>query len=122
MLKGCWLSAGDSLPIHGHGLSVRSYVYVEDAADAFMTVLHKGVTGETYNIATRVERTVMSVAHDIASRVKNADMTKGPATSPVLEHVADRAFNDRQACYLSFRQIHAVCHEGDLVEFTESHM
>ena len=83
------------MPIHGDGLSVRSYVYVEDAADAFMTILHKGITGETYNIATRVERTVMSVARDIASRVKNGDITKGPPTSPVLEHVADRAFNDR---------------------------
>ncbi|KAK9818448.1 hypothetical protein WJX74_002427 [Apatococcus lobatus] len=98
---------GNTLPIHGDGLSVRSYVYVEDAADAFMTVLHKGVTGETYNIATQVERTVMSVAHDIANRVKNCDITQGPATSPVLEHVADRAFNDRQDC--SFMLRYFIC-------------
>lgn len=95
------MPAGDSLTIHGDGLSTRSYVYVDDAADAFLTVLHKGVTGETYNIATRAERTVMSVAHDIAKRVKNCDMTKGPATSPRLEHVVDRAFNDRFGLSLS---------------------
>ena len=41
---------GLELPIHGDGLAVRSYLYVEDVADAYITVLLKGATGETYNI------------------------------------------------------------------------
>jgi dTDP-D-glucose 4,6-dehydratase len=36
---------GKDLPIHGDGSSVRSYLYVEDVAEAFDCVLHKGVTG-----------------------------------------------------------------------------
>lgn len=36
---------GADLPIHGDGTSVRSYLYVEDVAEAFDCVLHKGVTG-----------------------------------------------------------------------------
>lgn len=37
---------GSDLPIHGDGGSVRSYLYVEDVAEAFDCVLHKGTTGE----------------------------------------------------------------------------
>lgn len=33
---------GLELPIHGDGLAVRSYLYVEDVADAYITVLLKG--------------------------------------------------------------------------------
>ena len=54
-------SRGSDLPIHGDGDSVRSYLYVEDVARAFDAVLHKGVTGEVYNIGTDKERTVMDV-------------------------------------------------------------
>jgi len=35
-------SRGLELPIHGDGLAVRSYLYVEDVADAYITVLLKG--------------------------------------------------------------------------------
>ena len=34
--------AGRELPLHGDGMSVRSYLYVEDVAEAFDTVLHHG--------------------------------------------------------------------------------
>jgi hypothetical protein len=38
-----------------------SYLYVEDVAEAFDCVLHKGTTGEVYNIGTEKERTVLEV-------------------------------------------------------------
>lgn len=38
-------SRGETLPVHGAGDSVRSYLYVEDVAEAFLCVLHQGVTG-----------------------------------------------------------------------------
>jgi hypothetical protein len=44
-------SRGKSLPIHGDGSSVRSYLYVEDVAEAFDCVLHKGVTGACWRHA-----------------------------------------------------------------------
>jgi dTDP-D-glucose 4,6-dehydratase len=37
---------GKDLPVHGDGLSVRSYLYVEDVAEAFDVVLHRGVLGK----------------------------------------------------------------------------
>lgn len=79
---------GADLPVHGDGMAVRSYLYVEDVAEAFDCVLHKGTTGEVYNIGTEKERTVLEVAHDIA---KAFDL---PDTQ--VKHVKDRAFNDRR--------------------------
>jgi UDP-glucose 4,6-dehydratase len=81
-------SRGKDLPVHGDGGATRSYLYVEDVAEAFDVVLHKGTTGEIYNIGTQKERTVMDVAHDIA---KFFDMP-----GDKIKHVRDRAFNDRR--------------------------
>ena len=55
-------SRGAPLPVHGDGGATRSYLYVEDVAEAFETVLLKGKVGETYNIGTQKERTVLDVA------------------------------------------------------------
>lgn len=90
---------GQELPIHGDGLSVRSYLYVEDVADAYITVLHKGQVGETYNIGTQVERTVLSVAQDIA---KIFDLPKAN-----INHVKDRAFNDRRY-FICDKKLHSL--------------
>ncbi|KAK9833625.1 hypothetical protein WJX74_000982 [Apatococcus lobatus] len=81
-------SRGEPLPVHGDGIATRSYLYVEDVASAFDCVLHKGITGEVYNIGTQKERTVMDVARDIA-KLFNMPEDK-------IQHVRDRAFNDRR--------------------------
>jgi UDP-glucose 4,6-dehydratase len=80
---------GLELPIHGDGLAVRSYLYVEDVADAYITVLLKGRVGETYNIGTQKERSVVDVARDICKLFK-----LDPDTT--IKHVKDRVFNDRR--------------------------
>mmetsp|Transcript_23078 Transcript_23078/g.71951 ORF Transcript_23078/g.71951 Transcript_23078/m.71951 type:complete len:324 (-) Transcript_23078:355-1326(-) len=82
-------SRGETLPIHGDGEMTRSYLFVEDVAEAFDTVLHKGVVGETYNIGTQKERSVRSVAADICKYF-------GLDASKFLTGVTDRAFNDRR--------------------------
>ena len=43
-------SRGQSLTLHGEGATTRSFLYVEDAAEAFDTVLRRGRTGEAYNL------------------------------------------------------------------------
>lgn len=42
--------AGRDIPVYGQGLNVRDWLYVEDHADALLTVLSKGQTGRVYNI------------------------------------------------------------------------
>jgi UDP-glucose 4,6-dehydratase len=80
---------GLDLPIHGDGLAVRSYLYVDDVAEAFMLVLARGAVGETYNIGTLRERSVLDVARDVCA-VFGAD------AGVAVRHVRDRAFNDRR--------------------------
>lgn len=85
--------------VHGDGLAVRSYLYVEDVAAAFDIVLHKGETGEVYNIGTTKERTVLEVAHGIAKAFNLPEWK--------VVHVKDRAFNDR--CGLVQSALHLRC-------------
>ncbi|MDF3352167.1 dTDP-glucose 4,6-dehydratase [Sulfitobacter sp. KE34] len=42
--------AGKPLPIYGTGANVRDWLFVEDHADALLTVLTKGEIGRSYNI------------------------------------------------------------------------
>jgi hypothetical protein len=43
-------------------ISACSYLFVEDVAEAFDMVLHKGDIGEVYNIGTEKERSVLDVS------------------------------------------------------------
>lgn len=101
-------SLGRALPIHGDGKHRRSYLYVDDVARAFATILFMGATGEVYNIGTACERTVLSVANDIRRAVaraktrKSMDATQNnnndedQTTTATTHFVRDRAFNDRR--------------------------
>ena len=42
--------AGKPIPIYGAGENIRDWLYVEDHADALLTVLTKGALGRSYNI------------------------------------------------------------------------
>ncbi|SFO37333.1 dTDP-glucose 4,6-dehydratase [Roseovarius lutimaris] len=48
--------AGKPLPIYGDGSNVRDWLYVEDHADALLTVLNRGQVGRSYNIGGENER------------------------------------------------------------------
>lgn len=53
------------LPIYGDGQQVRDWLYVEDHARALLTVLERGVVGETYNIGGHNERSNLDVVRSI---------------------------------------------------------
>lgn len=55
--------AGKPLPVYGKGENVRDWLYVEDHADALLTVLQNGPVGSTFNIGGENE-------------VKNIDIVK----------------------------------------------
>ncbi|KAK3042442.1 hypothetical protein RJ639_000166 [Escallonia herrerae] len=81
--------SGNPLPIHGDGSNVRSYLYVEDVAEAFEIILHKGELGHVYNIGTDKERRVIDVARDICNLFSlDADAT--------IKFVENRPFNDQR--------------------------
>jgi dTDP-D-glucose 4,6-dehydratase len=48
--------------LHGTGRNTRNFLYVEDVARAFDTVLHKGLIGNIYNIGGTNEFSNLEVA------------------------------------------------------------
>ena len=42
--------AGEPIPVYGNGENIRDWLYVEDHADALLTVLQRGALGRSYNI------------------------------------------------------------------------
>ena len=60
--------AGKDIPVYGKGENVRDWLYVEDHADALLTVLSKGALGRSYNIggeneAKNIDLVQMICAH-----------------------------------------------------------
>jgi UDP-glucose 4,6-dehydratase len=78
---------GERLPVHGEGKAVRSYLYIDDVVEAFDIILHMGKEGETYNIGTKKERSVMDVAEEICN-------VFGLNKEETIQFVEDRPFND----------------------------
>ena len=42
---------GEDIELHTDGTSARQYIHINDAVDAIICVLHKGKSGEVYNVA-----------------------------------------------------------------------
>jgi len=80
------------LPLHGGGNAKRSFLYVQDAAEAFDALLRRGVLGEAYNIGAPSDSTksVKEVALDLLPffGIEASD------ASQHLENVEDRLKND----------------------------
>ena len=56
---------GIALPVYGTGANVRDWLYVEDHADALVTVATSGRVGEIYCIGGQSERTNLDVVKAI---------------------------------------------------------
>ena len=85
--------AGKPLPIYGKGANVRDWLYVEDHADALLTVLTKGELGRSYNIGGENERTNLELVHTLCSILDDLR----PAAKPyadLITYVTDRPGHD----------------------------
>ena len=77
---------GEKLPVYGSGENVRDWLYVRDNCAAIDMVLHKGKSGEIYNIGGSHELTNMAITRMILSYLKKPES--------MIEHVADRPGHD----------------------------
>lgn len=59
--------AGKELPIYGDGKQVRDWLYVQDHAEALLTVIEKAEIGTTYNISGHNEKQNIEVVKTICS-------------------------------------------------------
>jgi len=85
--------AGKEIPIYGKGENIRDWLYVEDHADALLTVLQKGVLGRTYNIGGENEASNLDLVHMICALLDELR----PADAPYKElitFVTDRPGHD----------------------------
>ncbi|CAM9411920.1 unnamed protein product [Phaeothamnion confervicola] len=81
----CQILTGRTITIHGDGSHQRNYLFVDDVAAAFDTILHCGEIGHIYNIGGSTERTNLEIAQAVAA---------GTNKRCVVEFVDDRPFND----------------------------
>jgi dTDP-glucose 4,6-dehydratase len=76
------------LPVYGDGLNVRDWLYVEDHCCAIDLVLHKGRSGEVYNVGGRNERNNMQVVRTILEELGKPES--------LISYVKDRLGHDRR--------------------------
>ena len=76
------------LPLYGDGLQMRDYQYVEDHCEGIDVVLHRGETGEIYNLGTGVGTRNIDMARMIL------DLLGKPYS--LIRHVTDRPGHDRR--------------------------
>ena len=86
------LREGKELPIYGKGANVRDWLFVEDHVRAIYTVLHKGRTGEIYNVGGSNELDNLSLVRSIIDVY--AEFTGTEPRHDLLRFVADRPGHD----------------------------
>ena len=86
MINNC--ENNKKLPVYGDGMQVRDWLHVKDHCIAIDTVLHKGKTGEVYNIGGNNEKANIEI-------VKLIIKTLGKSED-LIEYVQDRPGHDRR--------------------------
>lgn len=76
------------ITIHGDGMQRRSFMDVQDTADALICLLRFGQVGHIYNIGTEREYTVLELAKLILHRLGK--------DQSLIVHCVDRAIQDRR--------------------------
>jgi dTDP-glucose 4,6-dehydratase len=76
--------AGLPIPVYGTGENVRDWLYVEDHADALLTVLANGTIGRTYNIGGENERRNIDLVRTICAILDE----KRPKTTPYADQIS----------------------------------
>lgn len=76
------------LPVYGDGMQIRDWLYVEDHVTGIDTVLHKGVSGEAYNIAGEDLRHNIDVIRQLLKLLGKPES--------LIKHVPDREGHDRR--------------------------
>ena len=75
--------------VYGDGRALRKYLYVEDAAEGYLTVLEKGEIGSVYEMDSDTEFSALEMAHKIIHQIKPNDQPNDH-----INFVEDRHFHD----------------------------
>lgn len=86
--------AGKDLPIYGDGSNIRDWLYVEDHADALLTVVQKGDVGRSYNIGGENERTNLQLVQTLCAILDEKRPKAEGSYSDQITFVTDRPGHD----------------------------
>ena len=86
---------GRPIPVYGDGGNIRDWLYVEDHADALLTVVQKGAVGRSYNIGGEAEATNIDLVRRICA-ILDARRPGGAPHADLITFVTDRPGHDRR--------------------------
>jgi len=85
--------AGKPIPVYGAGENIRDWLYVEDHADALLTVVTAGHIGRSYNIGGATEARNIDIVHKICAILDAKRPTDRPYAD-LITFVTDRPGHD----------------------------
>ena len=88
--------AGKALPVYGKGENVRDWLYVEDHADALLTVLAHGQLGRSYNVGGENEVRNIDLIRMICAILDRKCPRESGAYTDLITFVADRPGHDQR--------------------------
>ena len=88
---------GKPLPVYGRGENVRDWLFVDDHADALLTILERGRPGETYAVGGRNEHRNIDVVRAVCDLVDELapKLPAGPRRR-LITFVTDRPGHDQR--------------------------
>ena len=84
---------GRPIPVYGEGANVRDWLYVEDHADALLTVLRRGAVGRSYNVGGDSEARNVDLVRAICG-ILDRLRPDGAPHADLIAFVADRPGHD----------------------------
>lgn len=87
--------AGRAIPVYGAGANVRDWLFVEDHADALLTVLARGAVGRSYNIGGEAEARNIDLVRMICTLLDHAH-PEGAPHARLIAFVPDRPGHDER--------------------------
>lgn len=87
------LKNGEKVTIQGDGSCVRAFLHSYDTAEAFITILNEGQTGEVYNIGCdkNMEYSILDLAKILIKKIKNTENY-----GKWITFIEDRPYNDKR--------------------------
>ena len=85
--------AGRAIPVYGQGENVRDWLYVEDHADALLTVVQRGAVGRSYNIGGEAEARNIDLVRMICALMDEM-VPAGAPHDRLISFVTDRPGHD----------------------------
>lgn len=86
---------GREIPIYGSGQNVRDWLFVEDHADALLTILTRGRLGESYNVGGAAELSNLALVHRLCALL-DLRRPEGAPHADLIRHVTDRPGHDHR--------------------------